>query len=85
MHQEALNGAVVLGDDDEALGQIFDRTLAHRHAEVNHRDGLAANMGHPTNAGVEFGHDSQGRTLQHFTYLEYVDAKSLTSVETKQQ
>ena len=83
--QEPLNGAVVLGDDDEALGEVLDGALAHRHAEIDHRDGLATDMCHAANAGVELGHDGQRGTLQHLAYLEYVDAKSLTSIETKQQ
>ncbi len=85
MHQKTLNRAVVLGDDNEAFAQIINRAFANRHAEVDDRDSLATNMSHSADAGVQFGHHGQGGTLQHFTHFEYVDAKSLTSIETKQQ
>ncbi len=85
MHQKSLNRAVVLGDDNEAFAQIINRAFANSHAEVDDRDSLATNMCNPADAGVQFGHHGQGGTLQHFTHFEYVDAKSLTSIETKQQ
>lgn len=84
-HQESLNGAVVLGDDE--VGLLIDDHGTHPDgtAQVDDGDGDAANVGDAADVVVGPRHLVQMGQLDHFPHLEYVDRKQLLGTQTEHQ
>ena len=84
-HQKALNGAVVLGDDEVGFTVDGHGTHADGAAQVDHRDRGTADIGHPADIVMGARHLAQMGQFDHFPYLEDVDGEHLTGAETKHQ
>lgn len=86
VHQKPLGLGVVLGDDHEALADIFTQTgHAGRHRQIQDRDGCPTNIRHTAHHRVGLGHHGQVRALQHLPHLEHVDPVQLLAIEAEQQ
>ncbi|MNF92498.1 hypothetical protein D3C84_751440 [compost metagenome] len=84
-HQEGLHRAVVFGDDDRAVGPRHQRTHTDRLRQIDHRQGLTAQIDHSAYKRVTLRHQSQFRQLQHFLNLEHVDREQLTPGQSKHE
>src|SRR5690606_17008985 len=84
-HQETLHLGVVLGDDHKTVGEIIQRWLAGGQSQINDGNGAPTDVCHPTHHPTGFWQHGKPGALQHFLYLEHVDAIQLSSVETEQQ
>src|SRR5690606_12367404 len=84
VHQERLHRAVVLGDDD-GVGLRLQRTHADGLGQVDHRQGLTAQVDHPAYARMAMWHAVEARQVQDFLHLEDVDREELPTGKTEQQ
>ena len=84
-NKEGLYRAVVLGDDDRAVRTRHQWTHADRLRQIDHRQGLTAQIDHTADKRVTLRHQSQLRQLQHFLNLEHVDREQLTPGQSKHE
>ena len=84
-HQESLHRAVVFGDDDRAVRPRLQRAHANRLGQVDHRQGLPAQVHYTADEGMALGHQCELGQLQHFLHLEHVDREQLATGQAKHQ
>ena len=83
--QERLHRAVVLGNDDGAVGARDQRAHANGLGQIDDRQGLPAQIDHPTDKGMALRHQRQLRQLQHFLDLEHVDREQLPAGQAEHE
>ena len=84
-HQKPLHLAIVLGDDDRTLGRILHRRLAQGKLQIDHRNGLPAQIGDTPYRRVAVGHRGERRALDDLSHLEHIDPVTLLAIQAKQQ
>ncbi len=83
--QKGLHGAVVLSDDDGAALVRHQWPQADGSRQIDHRQGLPAQVDHAAHRTVSVRHQRHLRQLDNFLHLEDVDGELLPPAEPEHE
>ena len=83
--EEGLHRAVVFGDDDRAVRARHQWAHTDCLGQIDHRQGLSAQIDHAADERMTLRHQGQLGQLQHFLNLEHVDREQLASGQAKHE